>query len=67
MGIYTHPKSVYVKKLWFMLDFKCSEILIVAADSCQVMFDEPEHLILSSLSCQTVYEHFWYTACSDWI
>jgi len=68
IGIYTHPKSVYVKNYVVVLNviLQCSEILIVAADRCQVMFDEQEHLILNSFSCQTVYAHFWYTVATEY-
>ena len=31
------------------------------------MFDEQEHLILNSFSCQTVYSHFWYTVATEYI
>ena len=30
------------------------------------MFDEQEHLILNSFSCQTVYAHFWYTVVTEY-
>jgi len=71
-GVYRYiypPKSVYVKNYVVVLNVILSmfrDILIVAADSCQVMFDEQEHLTLNSFSCQTVYAHFWYTVVTEY-